>query len=102
MQAGVSTHLPLRWITNGEGVEVAGVQKPINVRFKRVDPGYFGTLGIPLLAGRGITERDRLGARRVVVINEALAGRLTDATGIKSPVGHVVRLYCPRYVGRGT
>jgi len=72
-QAALTTHLPLQWISNGEGVEAPGAPQPVNVRFKRVDPGYFDTLGISLLAGRGVTERDREGARRVVVINEALA-----------------------------
>lgn len=36
-------------------------------------PGYFRTLGIPLLAGREITEADTADAPRVVIINETLA-----------------------------
>lgn len=102
MQAAITTHLPLRWISNGEAVEVAGVKELINVRFKRVDPGYFDAFGIPLLAGRGITERDHHSGRRIVVINQALAARLADTAGIKNPIGHVVRLYCPRYIEKGT
>ena len=54
-QAALATHLPLLWIGNGEGLQVlSGVEEMINVRFKRVDPGYFDLLDIPLLAGRGI------------------------------------------------
>jgi len=102
LQVALSTHLPLRWISNGEAVEVMGINEPVNVRFKRVDPGYFGTFGIPVLAGRGINELDRRSARRVVVINQALARRLADTAGLKNPVGRIVRLYCPRYVARGT
>ena len=60
-QAGISTVLPLQWISNGEIMMVAGLEKPVRVRFKRVDPGYFRTLGIPILAGRGITSRDVAG-----------------------------------------
>ncbi|MEX2264825.1 MAG: ABC transporter permease [Bryobacteraceae bacterium] len=101
-QAGFSTHLPLRWIGNGEGLQVVGVKEMVNVRFKRVDPGYFNTLGIPLLAGRGITRRDRAGAPGVVVINEALAARLAEVAGMKDPVGQAVRLHCPRYIAKGT
>lgn len=101
-QAAFSTHLPLRWIGNGEGVEVAGVKEPIIVRFKRVDAGYFDTFGIPMLAGRSIQETDRHGGRRVIVINEALAKRLAEVAGMKNPVGQVVRLFCPRYIARGT
>ncbi len=70
----------------------------VYVRFKRVDPGYFGTLGIPVLRGRGITDRDREGAPRAIVINQALAVRLADVAGMKDPVGKTVRLTCPGYV----
>ena len=97
-QVGISTALPLQWIGNGEAMKVAGLEKLVRVRFKRVDPGYFRALGIPLLAGRGITSRDLDGAPRVVVINEALAARLADAAGLKDPVGKTVRVSCPGYV----
>ncbi len=100
-QAALTTHLPLRWIGNGEGMQVAGVEKMVNVRFKRVDPAYFSTLGIPLLAGRGIADRDRDGAPRVAVINEALAARLADVAGMKTPVGRTVRLTTPSYRTKG-
>lgn len=97
-QAGIATQLPLQWIGNGEALQVAGREKLVRVRFKRVDPGYFRTLGIPVLAGRGVTDQDRDGAPRVIVINEALVGRLADVAGIKDPVGKKVRLSCPGYV----
>ncbi len=42
-----------------------------NVRV--VTPGYFKTLGVPLLAGRDLDGRDRQGGRPVVVVNRALA-----------------------------
>jgi putative ABC transport system permease protein len=99
-QVGISTALPLQWIGNGEAMKVAGLEKLVRVRFKRVDPGYFRALGIPLLAGRGITSRDLDGAPRVVVINEALAARLADVAGLKDPVGKTVRVSCPGYVDR--
>jgi putative ABC transport system permease protein len=38
-----------------------------------VTPGYFRTMGIPVLRGRGIEAGDRLGAPGVVVINQTLA-----------------------------
>lgn len=38
-------------------------------------PRYFSTLGIPLLLGREITERDQPSSNKVCVINEALAKR---------------------------
>jgi predicted permease len=42
-------------------------------RFDQVGPGYFSNVGIPLLLGRDITERDGPAATRIVVINETLA-----------------------------
>ena len=38
-----------------------------------VSPGYFETMRIPLLAGRGINTFDRAGSKRVAVISEAMA-----------------------------
>ncbi|MDR3699185.1 MAG: ABC transporter permease [Candidatus Sulfopaludibacter sp.] len=97
-QAGLSTTLPLEWISNGEAMQVPGVEKLVHIRFKRVDPGYFRTLGIPVLAGRGITAADIDGATRVMVINQALATRLADVAGYRDPIGKKVRVSCPGYV----
>jgi putative ABC transport system permease protein len=99
-QVALSSHLPLEWISNGEGLEIAGVEKLVNVRFKRVDPGYFNTFGIPVLAGRGITSQDRNGTAGVIVINEALRARLAGAAGMSNPVGQRVRLSIPHYTGK--
>lgn len=42
-------------------------------RFDQIGPRYFSTLGIPLLLGREIDERDKRGGVLVCVINEAFA-----------------------------
>jgi putative ABC transport system permease protein len=55
-----------------------------------VTPGYFRTLGIPLLGGRDFSARDRRGAPGVVIVSEALAARLW-ADG-RNPVGERLRL----------
>jgi putative ABC transport system permease protein len=49
-----------------------------------VMPGYFETVGIPLLAGRAIDERDHAEAPAVAVINETLARRYWPG---EDPVG---------------
>jgi putative ABC transport system permease protein len=41
--------------------------------YNGVGPGFFATLGIPLLSGREFTEADGADAPRVVIVNEAFA-----------------------------
>jgi predicted permease len=48
------------------------VLSPFNTR---VSPGYFGTLGIPVLRGRTFDNGDRADARPVIIIDEWLANR---------------------------
>jgi predicted permease len=49
-----------------------------------ITPGYLGTIGAPLLAGRELDERDREGAPRVAMVNEAFAHHYF---GTESPLG---------------
>lgn len=44
-----------------------------NARFNRIGPGYFSTLGIPLMAGREFTDADRVGTPSVAVVNQTFA-----------------------------
>jgi predicted permease len=63
------------WVTGVAGYELAPGEDNtawINV----ASPGYFGVLGIPLVAGRDFEERDRTAAgtrSKVIIINEKLA-----------------------------
>ncbi|HXE10588.1 MAG TPA: ABC transporter permease [Bryobacteraceae bacterium] len=98
-KVALSTYLPLQWVSNGEAIQVPGAQRLLHVRFKRVSPGYFSTLDIPVLSGRGITEQDRDGTPRVVVINQALAASLAQDAGITRPIGRSVRLSSVDYSG---
>jgi hypothetical protein len=56
--------------------------------FYRVSPGYFGTMGIPLRAGRDIAESDRESSPRVAVVSESFAGKFL---GGENPLGKRVR-----------
>jgi putative ABC transport system permease protein len=43
------------------------------VNYEGVDSAYFATLGLPILRGRAIDDRDRKGSEPVVVVNESFA-----------------------------
>ena len=51
----------------------AGPDTDTNSRFNEVGPGYFSTLGIPILAGREFTRADALSAPKTAIVNEAFA-----------------------------
>ena len=53
-----------------------------------VEPGYFSTMGIPLVRGRVFTQRDNVDAPGVVIINEAMAGRYWPG---QDPIGKQIR-----------
>jgi predicted permease len=72
----------------GSSVSVEGFERgpdtDANSRFNEVGPGYFRTLGVPLIAGREFTDADALGSGRVAVVNETFAKKFglgRDAVG---------------------
>ena len=60
-----------------EGQPVDQGKEPLALA-ERVTPGYFQTLGIPLLAGRDFAGDDRAGSKQVAVINRALPQVLAE------------------------
>jgi predicted permease len=53
-----------------EGFE-SGPDIDSNSRLNQISPGYFATLGVPLLGGREFTDSDVSGAPEVAIVNEA-------------------------------
>jgi putative ABC transport system permease protein len=45
----------------------------MNVEHPYVSPDYFSSMGMPLLAGRELTDADRTGTQKVAVVNESFA-----------------------------
>jgi putative ABC transport system permease protein len=75
--AGLVSALP---ITGGPATDFSISGRPLpragdepSADIRTVDPAYFGTMGIPLLAGRNFTERDNAPAPPVMVINQTMA-----------------------------
>lgn len=55
------------------GVRVLPQERRVRAAFNHVAPGYFGMLGIQIVAGRDFDDRDVVGARRVAIVSERLA-----------------------------
>jgi predicted permease len=84
--AGVVDVLPLSHSENLTTIEAQGYpnQKDQVVEERRVTPGYFSAMQIPLIEGRGFTESDGPGHAMAVIVNEALAKKYfgtVDAVG---------------------
>lgn len=86
--AGVSTVFPsVGEDVNGfviEGPEAQSQAAVPSASYFAVTPGYFRTMGIPLIKGRVFEERDSQDAPRVVIINSMLADRYFPGT---DPIG---------------
>jgi predicted permease len=61
-----------------------------SANFRSVTPGYFGTLGIPLLRGRAFDDRDRAGEPEVVILNRRMADDLWPG---ESAIGKEIRIF---------
>ena len=45
-------------------------------RFRTISPGFFNSLGVPLIAGRDFNDADRRDSERVVIVSQSLAQRM--------------------------
>ncbi len=59
-----------------EGRKGEGGMDDLRARFRFVSPGYFATLGIPLIEGRDFTETDSKESELVVVVSKSIAQQL--------------------------
>jgi predicted permease len=67
----------------------------IRVDSVSVAPGFFATLGIPLVEGRDFSPQDRAGAPRIAIVNQQLAERMWPG---KDPIGE--RIAVPEWGAR--
>jgi putative ABC transport system permease protein len=59
-----------------DGARRQDAQDDLRANFRSISPGYFDTLGMPLLEGRAFNEADKDGADRVVIISQSVAQKL--------------------------
>lgn len=59
-----------------EGAKRENGQDDPRAHFRSISPGYFETLGLPLLEGRDFRETDKDGAERVVIVSQSVAQQL--------------------------
>ncbi|HTM87522.1 MAG TPA: ABC transporter permease [Terriglobales bacterium] len=79
--ASLARTVPMAYPSQGSSIFVKGRQlppdqKPPEISYNGVDPGYFPTMRVPLLRGRSFTDSDSETAPRVAIVNQTMAGRL--------------------------
>ena len=79
--------LPLDRGLNEGGYPAGRPEMQDTVETRTVTPGYFATLGIPVLAGRDLAESDRADSPKVVLVNEKSAEKWWPG---RSPIGERV------------
>jgi putative ABC transport system permease protein len=75
------------FVAEGQGARAETSNPTLNL--ETVAPGYFETMGVPLLRGRGFAATDRRGAVPVAIVSRRLARRLW---GDADPIGRRIKL----------
>ena len=90
--AGLASIVPLAMSGREEFdvsiADAAGGTQRKSVFANRLAPGWFGTVRIPLFAGRDFSWDDRDGAPRVAIVNETLARRFWNGDALGKQVVH--------------
>jgi putative ABC transport system permease protein len=96
---GLTAYLPLSGSDNAWGFVIEG--RPAlrtgeynMAKYRPASPGYFETIGIPLLRGRGFDSADNADGPFVVVINESMA---RSHWGLQNPLGQRLQFGPPKW-----
>jgi len=88
--ASLSMDLPLGQMHMHSFFEMDDLAEGVSLRADAVGPRYFETLGIPIVSGRAIDERDREGGQPAAVINQTMARRFWPG---QDPLGRSFRSF---------
>jgi len=74
----VAGNLPFTYNGDSASIAVEGIPDPPpgqwpDVIYRAIGPGYFGTMGIPVIRGRDFADQDKADSKKVVVISEKTA-----------------------------
>jgi predicted permease len=74
----VAGNLPFTYNGDSASISVEGIPDPPpgqwpDVIFRAIGPGYFSTMGIPMIRGRDFTDQDKADSKKVVLISEKTA-----------------------------
>jgi putative ABC transport system permease protein len=95
--AALTTVLPPEWANYVSRIFLEGEQRPTRgdpartPRSQLVTPGYFATMGIPLVRGRSFTEHDDSTSPSVIVVSESMARGYWPG---QSPLGKRIGCAC--------
>jgi len=84
--AATTTNIPLLGGSWEHGVHIGSTEG--TSKFTWVSPGYFQTMGIPLLIGRDFSQHDTAASQRVAVVNQTFVRRFL---GGANPIGKTLR-----------
>ena len=59
-----------------DGAARQNAKDDLRAKFRAISPGFFNTLGLPLLEGRDFRDTDKDGSERVVIISQSVAQKL--------------------------
>jgi putative ABC transport system permease protein len=86
------TDVPLGLGNSDRGVEIPGYTpakgEGMSIYYASVTPGYFKTMGIPLVKGREFTPQDDSGSTRALVVNQRFVDRFWPG---QDAIGRTVR-----------
>jgi putative ABC transport system permease protein len=87
-EAGATNILPLTENYDSRGIQIEDRPVPIgqapSIQARSVTSGYFRALGIPLIRGRGFTDRDTAESPLVVIVSDSMARRYWPG---ENPIG---------------